>query len=271
MRGFLKKPAVVTGLLAAATLGWAFSGGPPDSVSGAPGDALCVACHTSFPANSGSGSLSVSAPAEYAPGDTVLISVDLAQLGQMRWGFEATVLDAANNPVGSLLVVDPTHTQTSLAGTGRQYVKHTSTGTYAGTADASPGWTFAWIAPAVDVGPVTIWCAGNAANGNLNNQGDYIYTTSESIDPAPPAPCCVGLAGNVNGDSADEVNLTDLTVLVNHLFVTFQPLPCPAEGNVNGDPNCDLSLTDLTGLVNALFVTFVPPAACDSFDQSLCN
>jgi hypothetical protein len=271
MSGLFIKPAVVTGVLALGTLVWAFSGGPPDGVTGAPSEALCVACHTSFPANSGSGSLTLTTTAEYSPNDTVLISVDLAHTGQMRWGFEATILDAANNPVGSLLVVDPTHTQFSLAGSGRQYVKHTSTGTYLGTLDASPGWTFAWIAPATSAGPVTIWCAGNAANGNLNNQGDYIYTASRVIDPAPPPPCCTGLTGNVNDDPADDVTLTDLTKLVNHLFVTFESLPCPAEANTNGDPDCNVTLTDLTVLVNTLFVTFVPPSGCNSFDESMCQ
>lgn len=271
MLKFVTKPVIVVALLASGTLVWAFSGGPPDGVTGAPSDALCTGCHTSFPANSGDGTLTVTAPAEYAPNDTVLIEVDLAKPGQMRWGFEATVLDAANNPVGSLLVIDPTHTQSSVAGTGRQYVKHTSTGTYLGTADASPGWSFAWVAPPSAAGPVTVWCAGNAANGNLNNQGDFIYTTSRTIDPAPPPLCCVGQTGNVNGDALDNVTLTDLTVLVNHLFVTFQPLPCPAEANINGDAACLLSLTDLTVLVNYLFVTFQPTASCGDFDETLCN
>lgn len=74
--------------------------------------------------------------------------------------------------------------------------------------------------------------------------------------------CCIGLTGNVNGDEDENVNLTDLTVLVNHLFVTFEPLSCPAEANTSGDLAGDLSLIDLTVLVNHLFVTFDPLPAC---------
>jgi choice-of-anchor B domain-containing protein len=74
--------------------------------------------------------------------------------------------------------------------------------------------------------------------------------------------CCQGLTGNVDQDAGDMVTLTDLTVLVNSLFVTFDPLPCPEAANINGDPSGEVSLTDLTALVNALFVTFDPPAAC---------
>jgi hypothetical protein len=82
--------------------------------------------------------------------------------------------------------------------------------------------------------------------------------------------CCQGPTGNVNDDAQDDVNLTDLTNLVNFLFVTFLPVACPAEANTNGDLNCDLNLTDLTALVNFLFVTFEPVANCSDFDANLC-
>lgn len=74
--------------------------------------------------------------------------------------------------------------------------------------------------------------------------------------------CCVGTVGNVSGDPLDEVTLTDLTLLVNHLFVTFEPIPCPEEANTSGDPAGDLTLTDLTILTNSLFVTFEPLIDC---------
>lgn len=82
--------------------------------------------------------------------------------------------------------------------------------------------------------------------------------------------CCQGPTGNITDDPQGDVNLTDLTALVNYLFVTFQPLPCAAEANTSGDPNCDLNLTDLTVLVNFLFVSFEPVANCGDFDPVLC-
>jgi len=74
--------------------------------------------------------------------------------------------------------------------------------------------------------------------------------------------CCVGTTGNIDGDAMEQVNLTDLTVLVNHLFVTFEPLVCPEEANTSGDAAGDITLTDLTVMVNALFVTFEPLPDC---------
>ena len=75
--------------------------------------------------------------------------------------------------------------------------------------------------------------------------------------------CCLTTTGNINADPNGDVTLTDLTLLVNNLFVTFEALPCPRAANTSGDVACDISLTDLTALVNHLFVTFAPLADCD--------
>ncbi len=75
--------------------------------------------------------------------------------------------------------------------------------------------------------------------------------------------CCRDLTGNINDDAGDNVDISDLTKLVNHLFVTFESLNCPAEANVNGDAACNVDISDLTKLVNHLFVTFESPAVCN--------
>lgn len=94
-------------------------------------------------------------------------------------------------------------------------------------------------------------------------------TVTALINITVQAGCCLGETGDVNADG--NLNLTDVTLLVNHLFVIFQPLVCPAEANTNADSNCVRNLTDLTLLVNRLFVTFQPLADCDDFDQSVCG
>lgn len=73
--------------------------------------------------------------------------------------------------------------------------------------------------------------------------------------------CCT-VRGNINCDAGGVVNLTDATVLINYLFVTFQPLCCPEAANTNGDPAGNINLTDVTKLINYLFVTFEPLAPC---------
>jgi hypothetical protein len=166
----------ILGTLACAGAAVGFSTGPPDGATGAPGEFTCADCHGNL--NVGDGTMTVTAPTSYAPGDTIDVSLKVEQEGQVRWGFELTVLDAADLPVGDIIVTEPTRTQLSIGGvTFRQYLKHTALGTDLGTPDESPGWSFKWASPAVDPGPVTFYIAGNAANGDGSSSGDFIYTS----------------------------------------------------------------------------------------------
>lgn len=90
-----------------------------------------------------------------------------------------------------------------------------------------------------------------------------------SADRLAAQTACCTVPGNVNCDANGAVNLTDATVLINHLFITFQPLCCPEAANTNGDPQGTVNLTDLTKLVNFLFVTFEPLAPCAGSELSL--
>lgn len=61
--------------------------------------------------------------------------------------------------------------------------------------------------------------------------------------------------GDCNADG--QLTLSDVTKLVNHLWVTYEPL---LPSNLLGDVNCDgaVTMTDITLLYNHLFVTFDP-------------
>lgn len=72
--------------------------------------------------------------------------------------------------------------------------------------------------------------------------------------------CCFGSSGNV--DCVGGVDILDLTVLVDHLFISFPTLCCEDEGNVDGDPLGSVDILDLTRLVDNLFISFVPLADC---------
>lgn len=178
----------VTTAFAVAAAAWgnplpalAFSSGPPDARTGAPGELTCTACHLSFPLNSGSGTLMLLDPPDsYVPEQTYRLAVQLSDPEAMRWGFELTVLDAADAPAGDVASIDA-NTQTSTPLSGREYLKHTSAGTAAGTT-GSRTWEFDWTAPVDGTGPVTFWVAGNAANFNFANTGDRIYNANFTID-----------------------------------------------------------------------------------------
>lgn len=181
---------LIASAIALAPLGAAHarSGGPPDGRTGAPTttgvELTCVTHHASFaPVNSGIGSLEIAGPQSYEPDETYLITVALEHPGQMRWGFQLTAIDNEDLlAAGSFAALDSLVQISTL--NPRPYVKHTSVGTAAGQLGGQQ-WSFEWTAPAEDVGPVSLYAAGNAANGNLGTSGDYIYTASLQILPEP--------------------------------------------------------------------------------------
>ncbi len=189
----MKWTSWILGLLAAVGVALAYSGGPPDGYAGDP-PAMnnCTTCHSSFPVNSGDGTLSlVGLPQTYTPGSTYTFQVTLEDPGQSRWGFELTVIDNNGNQAGVLEAVDNTVQISEGPGNQRDYAKQTSNGTFTGQGSAS--WTLRWTAPPAGTGPVTFYVAGNAANGNFSTSGDYIYTLSTALvsvaegDSTPPA------------------------------------------------------------------------------------
>jgi len=187
----MKKTVVYLMFLMVPLIAYAYSSGPPDGKTGAPGEGTCHDCHNSFPLNSGDGNFQIQGPAQYVAGQTYTITIQISDPGHQRWGFEFT-----NLGVGTITIIDPTNTQ--LSG---NYAKHTSTGTHNGTPNGPVTWTFDWTAPTINPpDSIIFYAAGNAANGNFNNQGDYIYTThftthfvTTGIDEGTPLPEIVDL------------------------------------------------------------------------------
>jgi|GEM_PF-793445 len=74
--------------------------------------------------------------------------------------------------------------------------------------------------------------------------------------------CCVGLTGNVDCDLADVADISDLTALIDHLFISLASLCCSAEANIDGDLGGVVDISDLTALIDHLFISLAPTAPC---------
>lgn len=194
--------ALVAALLLVAGSALAFSGGPPDGRTNAPGETNCTACHVTFPLNSGSGGLGLAGlPASWTPGTAYDLTLTLSDPAALRWGFELTILGPGGASAGAIAVTDA-GTQTSTTGT-RTYLKHNASGTAPGTT-LSRSWSLRWTAPAAGTGDVTVYVAGNAANNNGFNSGDRIYATSFAshelvgtpVSDTPPAFAVHGASPN---------------------------------------------------------------------------
>src|SRR5215218_7593933 len=169
----------------------AFSAGPPAGYTGAPGEEpeACAECHV--PSDAGTGTISITAPQTYVPGQTYPITVTHSNPDptRKRWGFELTVLDTSDEKAGELQSTNGLTQVLNNQGPGgkRQYIEHTGAGTFVGQQNGA-SWTFNWTAPLTDIGPVTFYAAGNQANNDGNTSGDYIYKTFVPSAPASSTP-----------------------------------------------------------------------------------
>lgn len=79
---------------------------------------------------------------------------------------------------------------------------------------------------------------------------------------ASPSGCCAGSTGNVDCDPSGGVDISDLSRLVDFLYVSFSPLCCTDAANIDGDAGGGIDISDLSALVDFLYVSFTPPAPC---------
>ena len=116
-------------------------------------------------------------PAEYVPGATYPITITVNRGGQNTWGFQASArIVSSGLQAGNPVLTDTSRTQITTQ-SEVQYIQHTLTGT------DQQEWSFNWIAPTDPVGDIRFSAAGNAANGNFNPTGDFIYTATATSSP----------------------------------------------------------------------------------------
>ena len=184
----LKGAKAIVAVAVTVSVAYGFAAGPPSGRTGAPGEQTCVQCHTGT-LNSGQGSVAIEGvPSAYEPGQEYTLTVRVSHPDRRRWGFQITALDAQNRPAGALEAINRNLTRLANgtgAQQGRVYVEQTSTGTFNGQPN-NASWEVRWTAPAEDIGQITFYAAGNAANGNNASSGDNIYTTSVPSGASAP-------------------------------------------------------------------------------------
>jgi uncharacterized protein (TIGR03437 family) len=177
----------------------AYAEGPPVRSTGAPGDQTCTSCHAGA-VNSGGGKVEVTFPASlvYTPGEKQRLRVTVTGPNSRRWGFQATARLASDERNGQAGTFTPVDAATQVlcdsggarpaggacpAATPVEFIEHTPSGTGSST------FVFDWTPPASNAGNVSIYVAGNAANGDGTNRGDQIYTANYTLTPtAAPTP-----------------------------------------------------------------------------------
>ena len=157
------------------------SAGAPANRVGAPtraGDGSTCAtsgCHDTFQLDSGSGMLSITVPERFEAGDTISITVTIAQSDAGRFGFQASVRGTADlvRSTGEMLTTNGTKFADAIG----EYITHDGAIRSAGSAE----WTFRWVAPQEDPQDIVVYAAAVAANDNNNRTGDRVYSTLASV------------------------------------------------------------------------------------------
>ncbi len=208
---------------------------PPDEKTGAPNEGTCLDCHVGNDLDASGGSLMLTIPETYEPNEVYTIVVNLSRTGQSKWGFEMTALGVSGARAGSFTADAAANTQLTETNS-KQYIQHTTAGTAAGTNDTH-SWEFEWTAPDVDIGPITFYAAGNAANNDGATTGDYIYTTqAESTPPIPVAGVSLEILGDMALSTMDAVAGVSYTLKVTNTGDRMDTLTleASAEGGIEG-------------------------------------
>ena len=205
---YIAKVAVIMGAIP--MLLWAFSAGPDAGKAGVPGESNCTEakCHVGTDLNGGGGSVKVTFPgaSNYVPGLKQHLMVTISDASARAWGFQLTARPSSDSKTqaGSFtstdqftgvvcgtpgldpfqeVYLDFGQSQNCPAAKPLAYVEHTLAGS-SRIQSGSMTYEFDWTPPASDVGAITIYVAGNAANGSGNETGDHIYTASYTLTPA---------------------------------------------------------------------------------------
>lgn len=269
----IKLIALFSILLCWVSLVYAFSSGPPPSNTGAPGESSCSSCHRG---SNPTGSVRIEGlPQAYVAGTRYNLTVTVSETGKQRWGFQITAIRDDGSAAGTFMITDSSMTQMasgSPGGRSRMYIQHSPNGTQRGKRDTA-SFRFDWVAPTSDVGRITFYVAGNAANNDGSSGNDNIYLANVAImaGSATPAPTLTSI-NPISGPAAGgtEITLTGSnfvtgamvtidTIRVNSTFDNARNLrvvtPPHAPGTV------DITVTNPDGQVARLRNSFTYEAA----------
>ncbi|MGB0839060.1 MAG: choice-of-anchor V domain-containing protein [Chitinophagales bacterium] len=152
---------------------------PPPNRAGAPGMLTCgtSSCHGGT-VNSGNGIMSITLDegiANYETGMTYDVQVAVNETTKNRFGFELVALGSNGNSAG--VFSGQALNVGFFEEGGIEYAAHFDVSN-----PSDSLFNFQWTAPDEDMGTITFYGAGLAANGNGNKNGDNTYTTSLDLN-----------------------------------------------------------------------------------------
>jgi len=74
--------------------------------------------------------------------------------------------------------------------------------------------------------------------------------------------CCIGTRGNVNCSADEQPDISDITRLIDYLYISHAPLCCPEEADANGSGDPEPDISDITKLIDHLYIGHSALAPC---------
>jgi hypothetical protein len=187
----MKKFHLVVSAIIAVVLSTAFgilSENGKAGYTNSPGELNCADCHNTYGnSNTGPGSIYVTSSMnnwQYVPGQTYTVNIIVKQTGKPLFGVGFEALTSTNANAGSLVITNTAKTQIkskTINGVTRNNVVHQQNG---GLQADSTVFTFDWVAPVTNIGNITFYFAGIAANNNGSEDNDYVYHYTKVVSPA---------------------------------------------------------------------------------------
>jgi hypothetical protein len=125
--------------------------------------------------------------------------------------------------------------------------------------------------PEIGLIPVTADADLDGVQNVSDNCPEHYNPVQEDIDEDGVGDVCDdgccgiytgGVTGNANCSDDGKLTLSDITRLIDEVYISKQPLCCPATGNTNGSVDCKHTLSDITKLIDAVYISKLPPADC---------
>ncbi len=264
MKTKLLKTVIVCGLLMWSLSAVTYSGGPPDSHTGAPGESNCTSCHGGSALNSGGALNNITLTTSTAltalqPNTTYTFNLGFSQSGRTKYGFQLCVLPSSatssSASIGTLIASSSETQLSSTTGPNRTYLMHDVSGTSA--LGSTKTWQFQYTTPnTINVSPV-FYVAINASNGDNSSSGDLIYTKTFSSTVLPVKWGDIAALGNERGVL---IKWTTLTEINNNYFEVQRSVngyDWEVIGEVKGSGNQSVAkryqFTDDTKLAHAYY------------------